>query len=67
MLNFKIEKDGEKWHSFCPELKGCHSFGDTPEEALNNLKNAVQLYIEDEIEQQSFQDIVESDKKLSHA
>jgi len=45
MLSFKIKKDGNKWHAFCPELKGCHSFGSTQEEALNNLKNAVQLYL----------------------
>ena len=67
MISFKIEKDGDKWHSFCPELLGCHSFGDTQQEALSNLKNAVQLYIEDEIEQQSFQDLIESSNDLAHA
>ena len=66
MFTFKIEKDGEKWHSFCPELSGCHSFGNTKEEALAHLKNAVQLYIEDEIEYQCFDDLVE-DKNLANA
>ena len=67
MLSFKIEKDGEQWHTFCPELPGCHSFGKTKEEAINNLKNAVQLYLEDEIEQQCLFDSIESDKNLAHA
>ncbi|MEK7672415.1 MAG: type II toxin-antitoxin system HicB family antitoxin [Patescibacteria group bacterium] len=46
MLTFKLEKDGDQYHAFCPELKGCHTFGNNPEEALKNLKNAVSLYIE---------------------
>jgi len=50
MLTFRIEKDGNKYHAFCPELKGCHTFGDTPKEALDNLKDAIELYLEDEIE-----------------
>ena len=48
-LTFKLEKDGVKWHAFCPELPGCHTFGATKEEALANLKNAVMLYLEDAI------------------
>lgn len=48
MLTFKIEKDGKKFHAYCKELKGCHTFGDTKAEAMRNLKNAVSVYIEDE-------------------
>lgn len=50
MISFKVEKDGEKFHAFCPELIGCHTFGNTAEEALRNLKNAVSLYLDDELE-----------------
>lgn len=32
--------------SYCPELPGCASCGKTEEEALENLKEAVQLYLE---------------------
>lgn len=51
MISFKVEKDGEKFHAFCPELKGCHTFGANPEEALKNLKNAVSLYLDNELEE----------------
>jgi predicted RNase H-like HicB family nuclease len=67
-LTFKLEKDGDKWHAFCPELKGCHTFGATKQEALVNLKNAVLLYLEDEIENQSMKAIMETnDEKFTNA
>lgn len=62
-LTFKLEKDGVQWHAYCPELSGCHTFGNTKEEALVNLKNAVMLYLEDEIENQSLKAIVDSNEK----
>lgn len=67
-LTFKLEADGKKWHAYCPELAGCHTFGDTKEEALKNLKDAVMLYLEDEIENQSMKAMINaSDRKVSHA
>lgn len=30
----------------CPALQGCHSQGDTYEEAVENLKDAIRLHIE---------------------
>lgn len=44
-LTFTLEKDGKKWHAYCPELHGCHTFGSTKEEALKHLKDAVLLYV----------------------
>ena len=41
----KPEKEGG-YHAFCPVLKGCHTQGDTIEEALENIKDAIELYIE---------------------
>ena len=38
------------YHSFCPALKGCHSWGHTYEEALVNIKEAVELYVDDILE-----------------
>ena len=32
--------------AYCPELKGCHTQGDTVEEALTNLREAAELYLE---------------------
>lgn len=39
------EQDGG-YHAFCPILKGCHSQGDTVEEAIENITEAVELYLE---------------------
>jgi predicted RNase H-like HicB family nuclease len=39
------ESDGG-YHAFCPILKGCHSQGDSFEEAIANIKEAIELYIE---------------------
>jgi len=32
--------------AYCPELPGCCSAGDTEEEALQNAKEAISLYLE---------------------
>ncbi len=32
--------------AYCPELPGCASAGDTEEEALANIKEAIALYLE---------------------
>lgn len=42
---FEREPDGG-YHAFCPALKGCHSQGDTYEEAVENIKEAITLYLE---------------------
>jgi len=68
-ITFKLEKDGKKWHAYCLELKGCHTYGSTKGEALKHLKNAVMLYLEDEIENQSLKAVItvnEINKKASH-
>jgi predicted RNase H-like HicB family nuclease len=42
---FEKEDDGG-YHAFCPVLKGCHSQGDNFEEALANITEAIELYID---------------------
>ena len=39
------EEDGG-YHAFCPTLPGCHTQGDTFDEAMENIKDAIKLYIE---------------------
>jgi predicted RNase H-like HicB family nuclease len=39
------EEDGG-YHAFCPALRGCHSQGDTYEETIQNIQEAITLYIE---------------------
>ncbi len=31
----------------CPVFEGCHSYGDTIDEALNNISEAIQVCVED--------------------
>jgi len=62
-FSFVIEPDGDKWHAYCKELPGCHTFGDTKKEAMKHLKDAALLYLEDEIENQSLKAMVESNEK----
>ena len=45
-INTVIEKDGHGYFAYAPELKGCHSQGDTLEEVLENMKEAIELYVE---------------------
>ena len=41
-----IEKDENGFYAWCPELKGCQSQGATLEEAIANIKEAIELYLE---------------------
>lgn len=34
------------FHIWCPALKGCHSQGDTKEEALDNIQEAIAACLE---------------------
>jgi predicted RNase H-like HicB family nuclease len=45
-VNVIINKDKDGFYVFCPELPGCHSQGDTVEEAIDNIKEAAELYLE---------------------
>lgn len=43
-----VEHDPEtnSYAAYCPELPGCCTCGDTEEEALENIKEAISLYLE---------------------
>lgn len=41
-----IEKDEYGFYAWCPELKGCHSQGRTLDEAIANIREAIELYLE---------------------
>ncbi len=51
MITFKIEPDGNEFHAWAPELPGCHTHGKTISEAMQNLKDAVQLYLDVKMEE----------------
>jgi predicted RNase H-like HicB family nuclease len=48
-MNYKvsiiIEKDIHGYYAFSPELEGCQSQGDSLEEVLANIREAVELYL----------------------
>ena len=41
-----IEPDEDGFHVWCPALKGCHSFGLTKEEARENIREAIELWLD---------------------
>lgn len=49
-MNWRIvlEHDIETgdWAAWCPELPGCTSAGETKTEALANIREAIELYLE---------------------
>jgi len=58
-LTAVIWKEGESYVSKTPEL-GVASAGDTPQEALANLREAVELYLENATELGMLEDLEES-------
>jgi predicted RNase H-like HicB family nuclease len=44
-----IERDRDGYFAFCPELQGCYTQGDTYEEALENIRDAIRLHVEDRL------------------
>jgi len=45
-----IERNSEGYFAFCPELQGCYTQGDTYEEVLENIEDAIRLHVKDRIE-----------------
>jgi predicted RNase H-like HicB family nuclease len=44
-----IEKDRDGYYASCPALQGCYTQGDSYEEALRNIKDAIALHIQDRV------------------
>ncbi|TAK67404.1 MAG: type II toxin-antitoxin system HicB family antitoxin [Bacteroidetes bacterium] len=44
--NIIIEKDDYGFYAYCPGLPGCQSQGDTLDELMANIKEAIELYLE---------------------
>jgi predicted RNase H-like HicB family nuclease len=45
-VSIVIEKDDSGYYAYSPELEGCQSQGDSFEEVLANMKEAIELYLE---------------------
>ena len=46
-----IEKDEDGYFAYCPELQGCYTQGETYEEVINNIKDAIKLHVIDRLEE----------------
>ncbi len=44
-----IEKDKDGYFAYCPQLQGCYTQGETYEEAVANLSDAMKLHIKDRL------------------
>ncbi len=44
-LRVVIEPDEDVYVAYCPELPGCVTYGETEEEARENIKEALALYL----------------------
>ncbi len=45
-VNVFFSRDEHGYFVYCPELPGCQSQGDSFEEARENIKEAIDLYLE---------------------
>jgi predicted RNase H-like HicB family nuclease len=45
-----IEKDKEGYFAFTPELQGCYVQGESYEEVLENIRDAIKLHVEERLE-----------------
>jgi len=48
-LPIVIEADADSFFVSCPVLQGCYSRGDTYEEAIENIKDAIKLQLVDRL------------------
>jgi predicted RNase H-like HicB family nuclease len=44
-LQIIIEQDKDGYFAYVPELKGCHTQGDSMEEVMKHIKEAIDLYL----------------------
>lgn len=45
-ISVVVERDEHGFFAYCPDLPGCHTQGDTFEEALAHIREAAELYLE---------------------
>lgn len=44
-----IEQDDDGYFAICPKLQGCYSQGETYEETVSNIKDAITLHLQDRL------------------
>lgn len=58
-MQYRIQlwETDEGWSVSCPDLHGCHSQGATREEALENITDAIRLWLEVEAEENGIKSV----------
>ncbi len=45
-----IKRDVDGYYAFTPRLQGCYSQGDSYEEVMENIRDAIRLHVEDRLD-----------------
>lgn len=45
-VSITIEKDDDGYFAWCPALEGCQTQGDTLDEAMANIREAIAVYLD---------------------
>lgn len=48
-LPIVVESDADGYFFWCPALQGCYCQGESYEEAIENINDAIRLHIEDRL------------------
>ena len=48
-ISIVIERDGDGYFVSCPALQRCYSQGDSYDEAVENIRDAIRLHLEDRV------------------
>lgn len=48
-LSVLVEQDADGYTATCVDLQGCYAQGDTYEEAIANVEDAIRLHVEDRV------------------
>ena len=44
-----VEKDKQGYFAYCPELQGCYTQGESFEEVIENIRDAIKLHVKDRL------------------
>lgn len=47
LFTIVVEKDEDGYMAYCPQLQGCYAQGDSYEEVMVNIEDAIKLHVED--------------------
>jgi predicted RNase H-like HicB family nuclease len=48
-ISVVVEKDKDGYFAFIPDLQGCYTQGESYEEVIENIRDAIRLHIEDRL------------------